>query len=76
MEKNDKHLTISISEEMETVLSKICFDLDTSKSNLVRTALTFILPILREHPLLLKFNEFKVVKQHFSDTNQKADTCV
>ena len=59
---NDVGTTFKMSENMEAALSKLSFDADRSKSEIIRACVCLSLPVLKSNPSLiyrLDFSEFK-----------------
>ena len=70
----DKSVSLSITmpEPLYNDLNSLACDLDVSRSHVVAHALLMNIPILREHPMLIKFVEFEAVTQHYNDTAKTA----
>jgi len=64
----DKSVSISITlpESVCDVLKSVAFDLEASRSEIIAHCLEMQLPVLRQHPMLLKYCEFEQVKQHLN----------
>jgi predicted transcriptional regulator len=62
---NDIGTTFKMSEDMESALSKLAFDADRSKSEIIRACVCLALPVIKANQSLiyrLDFSEFNINK--------------
>jgi metal-responsive CopG/Arc/MetJ family transcriptional regulator len=70
----DKTVSISITmpESLYNELNALACDLDVSRSHVIGHSLLIQMPVLKKHPMLIKFAEFEAVTQHFNDNSKPA----
>lgn len=70
----DKTATMSITmpESIANELKDLAFDTEQSRSAIITHCLAMHLPVLRKHPMLIKYCEFEAVTQHFSGSSKAA----
>lgn len=61
-------MSITIPESVYNALKDISFDLEASRSAVIAHCLDMQIPVLKQHPSLLKYSEFVQVTQQLSNT--------
>jgi hypothetical protein len=65
-------ISITLPESVHQELKDFSFQQDCSASHVIATALTLAMPLLKEHPVQLKFMEFETVKLQLVDAVKTA----